>query len=56
MGSRDVLLENNAGIFFILTLIFLIIAETYSILIGTPYKFAKVYWKVLRWKKTWARI
>lgn len=51
MGSRDVLLENNAGIFFILTIIFLIIAETYAILIGTPYKFAKVYWKVLRWKK-----
>lgn len=51
MGSRDVLLENTAGILLILTLIFLIIAETYSILIGIPYTSAKVYWKVFRWKK-----
>lgn len=51
MGSRDVLLENNAGIFLILTLIFLIIVETYSILIGIPYTFAKSYWKVFRWQK-----
>lgn len=51
MGSRDVLLENNAGIFLILTLIFLIIAETYAILVGIPYIFAKSYWKVFRWQK-----
>lgn len=51
MGSRNVLLENNAGIFLILTLIFLIIVETYSILIGIPYTFAKSYWKVFRWQK-----
>ena len=51
MGSRDVLLENTAGVLLILTLAFLIIVETYSILIGIPYKPAKVYWKVLRWKK-----
>ena len=51
MGSRDVLLENTAGVLLILTLVFLILAEIYSILIGIPYTYTKVSWKVFRWKK-----